>query len=270
MSEAAVVKIKGWAVLLGEAAAVLGVGFVAILIITKIARKALERSSMDPALHKFILNFLRVLLWVLVLISVFARLGVSVTSFVAVLGAAGAAVALALKDSLANVAGGIIIAVSKPFLKDEYISVLETEGKVETIDLLYTTLKTLDNKMVKIPNGKISSEVLINYTRENLRRVDCVFFISYEASLPRAKEILAEVSRSCEEILNCPEPIIGVAEHQNSSIAMDLKVWCETSRYWDVKYYLEERVKLAFDEAGIEIPYPQMDIYVKRRQKAGS
>jgi small conductance mechanosensitive channel len=133
---------------------------------------------------------------------------------------------------------------------------------VQSIDLLVTTLKTVDNKVITIPNGTITTSVLVNYSREEMRRVDCQYGISYEADIVKAKDVLLAVAESNPYIFADPEPIIGVAAHQDSCVLLDLKVWCSTSRYWDIKYYLEEQVKLAFDEAGITIPYPQMDVRV--------
>ena len=178
------------------------------------------------------------------------------------LGACGAAVALALKDSLGNIASGIIILANKPFIRGDVIEVTGITGIVQSIDLLVTTLKTYDNKVITIPNGTITASVMVNYSREKSRRVDVTFAISYDSDIARAKDVLMAVAESNKDIFADPAPVTGVAEHQQSGILLDLKVWCETSRYYDVRYYLEEQVKLAFDEANITIPYPQMDVRV--------
>ena len=128
--------------------------------------------------------------------------------------------------------------------------------------MLVTTLKTFDNKVITIPNGTITASVLVNYSREKTRRVDCTFGISYESDITAAKDVLLVVAESNPDIFREPAPVIGVAEHQSSGILLDLKVWCDTANYYDVKYFLEENVKLAFDEANITIPYPQMDVRV--------
>ena len=133
---------------------------------------------------------------------------------------------------------------------------------VDQIDLMTTQLHTFDNKIVTVPNGTITTSVLINYSREDTRRVDCQFNISYEADIMQAKELLYNVADCNELILKDREPVIGVAAHVDSGILLDLKVWCSTSDYFDVKYYLEENVKLAFDEAGIDIPYKTMDVHI--------
>ncbi|MEG0924655.1 MAG: mechanosensitive ion channel family protein [Anaerovoracaceae bacterium] len=246
----------------GKAGIIFLGGFIALKIILHILKKALEKSKLDEALHAFILNATKIILWVVLIISLLSFLEVPAAPFITVLGACGAAIALALKDSLGNIAGGIIIIINKPFGKGDTIEISGVLGKVESIDLLVTQLKTFDNKVVTVPNGTITNSVLVNYSRENMRRVDCVFNISYDADLLKAKEILQIVAESNPDIFSEPEPIIGVASHLDSAVTMDLKVWCATENFFDIKYFLEENVKLAFDEVGISIPYPQMDVHV--------
>ena len=247
---------------LGTALAVVLFGWIAIRVILRIERKALERSHLDEALYLFILKSSRIILWIVLIVSVLPMIGVSPASLVAVLGAGGAAIALALKDSLGNVAGGIIILMNKPFNRGDTIEVGDTIGVVDAIDLLTTRLHTLDNKVVTIPNGTITTSVLTNYSRETMRRVDCTFGISYQADIGKAKEILFSIAENCPKAYKEPEFVIGVASHGDNAILMDLKVWCSTEDYFDVKYYLEEQVKIAFDQAGIEIPYPQVDVHI--------
>ncbi|MCI5688293.1 MAG: mechanosensitive ion channel family protein [Emergencia sp.] len=246
----------------GTALAVVLFGWIAIRVILRIERKALERSHLDEALYLFILKSSRIILWIVLIVSVLPMIGVSPASLVAVLGAGGAAIALALKDSLGNVAGGIIILMNKPFNRGDTIEVGDTIGVVDAIDLLTTRLHTFDNKVVTIPNGTITTSVLTNYSRETMRRVDCTFGISYQADIGKAKEILFSIAENCPKAYKEPEFVIGVASHGDNAILMDLKVWCSTEDYFDVKYYLEEQVKIAFDQAGIEIPYPQVDVHI--------
>ena len=250
--------------IIGKAALILAVGILLLKITTKISKKALLKSTIDIALHRFIVNGVRVIIGVFVAVAVLSSLGIETSTFIAVLGAGGVAIALALKDSLGNVAGGIILIITKPFKRGDYIDILEISGKVEAIDLLYSTLKTFDNKVISIPNGKLTNSVLINYSKEDLRRVDCMFSISYENSIEKAKEILNKIASSNDNILQDPEPIIGVAGQYDSSIGIDLKVWCLNENYWDIKYYLEEKVKLEFDKEGIVIPFPQLDVNLKK------
>ena len=189
-------------------------------------------------------------------------LGIQVHTIVAVIGAAGAAIALALKDSLANIAGGVMIILTKPFSKDDLIDIGDVSGKVHHIDLFLTTLKTYDNKTITIPNGIVNTSVLVNHSQEEKRRVDCTFGIGYDDDIEHAKEIMRKVCDDNPLILTDPQPLIGVANHGESSVDMDLKAWCLTEHYWDVKYYLEEHIKVAFDENGIQIPFPQMDVHI--------
>ena len=247
---------------IGIIAATLAVGWMSIRILLRIEKKALERSKLDEVLHLFILKGTKITLWVVLIVAMLPKVGISPASLVAVLGAGGAAIALALKDSLSNVAGGIIILITKPFSRGDTIEIGEITGVVDNIDLLTTQLHTFDNKLITVPNGTVTNSVLINYSGADKRRVDCTFGISYETDISEAKGILARVAASHPEILNDPEPNIGVSSHGANAVQLDLKVWCSTESYYDVKYYLEEKVKLAFDEAGINIPYPQMDVHI--------
>jgi small conductance mechanosensitive channel len=201
----------------------------------------------------------------MVLITSLSYAGIPVSAFLAALGAAGVAVALALKDSLGNFAGGILIILSKPFKKGDYIEDYQTAGQVERIDLLYTTLLTFDNKVITIPNGKLANSTIVNYTRSETRRVDCTFSVSYQDDIEKVKNVLQAVVESNPSIFAEPAPIIGVSGQGDWSIDIDLKVWCNTQDFWDVKYYLLEQVKLAFDESDITIPFPQMEIRLKKK-----
>ena len=246
----------------GIIAATLVAGWIVIRILLHIEKKALSRSNLDEALHLFILKATKITMWIVLIVALLPKVGISPASLVAVLGAGGAAIALALKDSLGNVAGGIIILMTKPFSRGDTIEIGEITGIVDDIDLLTTQLHTFDNKLITMPNGTVTNSILINYSRADKRRVDCVFSVGYRADLTEAKSILARIAASHPEILDEPEPLIGVSSHGESAVKLDLKVWCSTESYYDVKYYLEENVKTAFDEAGIHIPYPQMDVHI--------
>lgn len=240
------------------------IGLIIIKMIMGITRKWLDKSGADPSVYTFVKNAVKVICGIVLVTMCLGILGIPMSTVIAVLGAAGAAIALALKDSLANIAGGMMIIITKPFNKDDLIDVGDVSGKVEKIDLFLTTLKTYDNKTITIPNGLINTSILINHSKENKRRVDCTFGIGYGSDIGKAKEILFAVCEACPQILHETAPIIGVAEHGDSAIIMDVKAWCETEDYWDVKYFLEENVKIAFDEHNIEIPYPQMDVFIRK------
>ena len=248
------------------AAAVLLLGFLALKLIMHILRKGLKKSSIDPALHKFITNLVRIAGWIFIVVAVLSELNVNTTTFVAVLSAAGAAIALALKDSLANVAGGIIILLTKPFGREEYIKIGDSEGQVMDIDIMNTVITTVDQKTVIIPNGTVTSSSVTNYSRQGIRRVDCVFEVGYDSDLDRVKEILAEVEKNCPLTLHDREPVIGISAHGENGVSVDFKVWTNNSAYWDTYYYIQENVKNAFDRESIEIPYPHMEVRLHNQE----
>ena len=249
----------------GIALAIVLAGYILISIFCRIIRKALRKSKLDEALHAFVINSTKIVLWIMVAITALSYVGIQTSAFLTALGAAGVAVALALKDSLGNFAGGILIILSKPFSKGDYIQENETGGQVEKIDLLYTTLLTFDNKVITIPNGKLANSTIVNYTRSQNRRVDCTFSVSYQDDIGKVKDVLQTVVESNSLIFTEPSPIIGVSGQSDWSIDIDLKVWCKTQDYWDVKYFLQEQVKYAFDEADITIPFPQMEVRLKKK-----
>ena len=240
------------------------IGLIVIKLILSFTRRALKRSSLDVVLYTFIINAIKAVSAIILVTMCLGILGVQMSTIVAVLGAAGAAIALALKDSLANIAGGVMIIVTKPFSRDDYIYIGTVSGKVKDIDLFLTTLRTYDNKTITVPNGLVNTSILVNHRKEDIRRVDCKFGISYESDITLAKQLLREICESSDMILNEPKATIGVSRHDDSSVIMDMFAWCRTEDYWTVKYFLEEEVKRVFDENGIEIPYPHMDVKLKQ------
>jgi len=234
---------------------ILVLGAILIKISVKITRKILKKTSIDPVIHSFLLNLLKIVMWVILIFSVFGYLNLPLSSLITVSAVAGAAAALALQESLGNFAGGILILISRPFGKGDYIEDLEVSGIVEKIDLLYTTLATPDNRIITIPNGKIANSKIINYSRADIRRVDCKFKISYTADIARTKGVLRRVAGESPLILHDPPYVLGVSEHSDSAVILDFYVWCKTADYWETKYYLQETVKLTFDKEKIEIPY---------------
>lgn len=249
----------------GIALAIVLAGYIVISILSRIIRKALMKSKLDEVLHEFIINCMKIILWIMVAITALNYIGIPVSAFLAALGAAGVAVALALKDSLGNFAGGILIILTKPFRKGDYIEDYQTAGQVVKIDLLYTTLLTFDNKVITIPNGKLANSTIVNYTKSESRRVDCTFSVAYQNDIARVKDLLQTVAESNQAVFPEPAPLVGVANQGEGKIEVDLKVWCKTEDYQDVKYYLQEQVKLAFEEAGVKMAYPQMEVQLKKR-----
>jgi len=241
---------------------VLGAGLILIKVVSGILKKALAKTTLDGAVHTFVLSAVRIALYLVLVVVLLGVLEVPTTPLITVLGAGGAAIALALKDSLGNIAGGLLILVNQPFKKGDEIDIAGNYGAVDQIDLFVTTLRTYDNKVITIPNGTINTSVIVNYSRQERRRVDCKFGISYDSDLALAKSVLLQTAQSNPDIFTDPAPFIGVASHGDSAVVLDLKVWCSTENYYTVKYWLTEQVKLAFDEANISIPYPQMDVHV--------
>ena len=241
-------------------------GLIVLKITLKITRKALDRSSLDVVLYTFIINAIKTVAVIILITMCLGLLGVQMSTIIAVIGAAGAAIALALKDSLANIAGGVMIIVTKPFNRDDYIDIGNVSGKVaEDIDLFITTLMTYDNKTITVPNGLVNTSILINHSKEDIRRVDCKFNIGYSSDIVLAKQLMKDICDRSDMVLEDPEPVIGVSDHGESAVIMDLLAWCHTDDYWTLKYFLEEEVKHVFDENNIAIPYPQMDIHIEKK-----
>jgi small conductance mechanosensitive channel len=188
------------------------------------------------------------------------------SSIVAALGTAGLAIGLAMRDSLSNVAGGFIIMFNRPFRAGDFVEINGKEGTVCQITILYTKLNTIDNKAIMIPNGKVASATITNFTQEELRRLELTFDISYFADFRKAENIIAEVVSKNPLALSVPnapdEPYIRLSEHSASSIKLLLRVWVKSENYWELRFGLLAEVKDAFDSAGIEIPYKQVDVHI--------
>lgn len=249
-----------------ETGITLAVGAIIIKILLVLEKRGLKRSKIDEALYLFIQRVTKVVLWIALIIMVMQSFGFKTSSLIAMLGAAGAAVALALKDSLGNVAGGIIILFTHPFRKGDYIEIRgqNIEGAVDSIDLLTSCIHTVDNKLLIVPNGTITTNAVVNYTIEKTRRVDFTVGVSYDADIEEVKKKLIEVAEADDRILKDPAPFTGIAELSNSTVNVVLKVWTATENYWDVDYSLKENVFNEFNKAGIEIPFDQLDVNISK------
>lgn len=238
------------------------VGFLIVGFVIKMMKKAMTANKVEPSLKGFLESLVATVLKVLVLITVAAMLGVQMTSFVAILGAAGLAVGLALQGSLANFAGGVLILFFKPFKVGDLIKAEGYLGKVESILIFSTVLKTLDNKTVIIPNGKLSNGAIMNYSVEEKLRVDMTFGVGYEDDFEKAKTILEKIIANNAMILKEPKPLIAVGELADSSVNIICRVWTEKDNYWIVNFAMNEAVKKEFDKHSLTIPYPQRDIHL--------
>lgn len=232
--------------------------------IRKILRKSLERHDADTGLIQFLDSFVKYGLYLVLALSILQKFGVQTTSIVAAIGSLGVAIGLALQGSLSNFAGGVIILLLKPFKVGDYIVQGSLEGSVSEIQLFYTILSTGDNRKVVIPNGQLADNSLINVTSADTRRLDIKVGISYNGDIRLAKDILLKLGNGDSDVIQEGEkaPIAVVEELAESSVNMLLRVWTPTEKYWDVKFRLNEAVKLSFDEAGIEIPFNQLDVHL--------
>jgi small conductance mechanosensitive channel len=242
------------------------IGLWIIKFIIKVLEKNI-RNRFEKTLSGFLLSITRAALLVLLFISTASTLGIEVASFVAVLGAVGFAVGFALQGSLSNFAGGVLLLIFRPFTAGDVIEVAGYKGKVQEIEILYTILTTFDNKKIYIPNSSISTNSIVNYSAMETRRVDLTFGIGYDDDIHQAKEVLNQVVKEHQLILKEPEPLIRLAEHGGSSLNFAVKVWVKGEDYWTVYYDLHENVKDAFDQAGIGIPFPQLDIHFDQGTK---
>lgn len=243
------------------------IGWYGIKILLHFLTKMMKRSQVDPIVINFVKSIVGIGLKIIVIITVISQLGVPVTSLVAVLTTAGAAIVLGLQDSMKGVVSGIVILFAKPFVKGDIIEVNNYIGKIEEIQLLYTILMTFDNKMVVIPNNELASSTFVNYSHEDIRRVDMIFHIHYDNDVELAKRMIMQVIDNHPYALKEPLPYVRVSEYNESSIAIGLRVWAQTDHYYDLKDDLTEQIKIVFDQEGIKIPYSQIDIHVHNDQK---
>lgn len=240
------------------------IGFLISNLIGRIVVKGLKAREIDPSIHSFIRTIVTLVLKLLVLLSAISTLGIDVNSIITALGAAGITAGLGLQQSVSQFASGIQILINHPFKSGDFVDIGSVSGKVSEIKLMYTVLITVDNKKVIIPNSTITSENIINYNGENRRRLDLEFCISYDADIDLAKRTIAEVVRANNLILTNPEPVIAVKAHAASSVNLACLIWCSSDEYWNVYYYMQEQVKLAFDKEKISIPYGQLDVHITK------
>ena len=227
--------------------------------------KMLDRTQTDASLKPFLNSLISVILKVLLVITVLSTLGIEMTSFIAILGAAGLAVGMALSGTLQNFAGGVMILIFKPFKVGDVIEAQGYIGSVFQIQIFNTVLKTPDNKTVIIPNGGLSTSSLINYSTEEKRRVDFTFGIGYGDSIEQAEELLLNIFKQDDRVLSDPaEPFVKVAELADSSVNFTARVWVNASDYWGVYFDTNAKVYNQFNQAGINIPFPQMDVHVHK------
>lgn len=257
-----------WGINIATAILIFIVGKIVVKILVSLIGKLLKRSKLDNILVEFIQAIANALLLIVVVIASLDQLGVDTTSLIALIGAAGLAIGLALQGSLQNFAAGFLLLVFRPFTAGHYIEAGGTAGVVKTIGIFTTTLNSPDNKEIIVPNGAIYSGNITNYSALPTRRVDLVFGISYGDDIKKAKEIMEAAVKADERILAEPAPQIAVSELADSSVNFVVRPWVNSADFWPVKFDLTEKIKLAFDENGISIPFPQMDVHLSKDDAA--
>tara|TARA_R110001632_G_scaffold89433_1_gene192809 strand:- start:10949 stop:11764 length:816 start_codon:yes stop_codon:yes gene_type:complete len=242
------------------------VGSWIIKVISKSFGKSLDRKDIDQSLKPFLKSIFNVILKAMLFISVLGLVGIPMTSFVAILGAAGLAVGLALSGTLQNFAGGVMILLFKPFKVGDYINAQGFSGTVKEIQIFNTILKTPDNVTIIIPNGGLSTSSMTNYSVEEKRRVDWTIGIGYGDSVDKAREVIKRLADADDRILKDPEVFIAVSALADSSVNFAVRAWVKAEDYWGVFFDMNENVYKTFDKEGLNIPFPQMDVHVHKNK----
>ncbi|MCB5162250.1 mechanosensitive ion channel family protein [Marinomonas algarum] len=262
-----------WLPVLVDSAINLGIGLVVFFIGKYIAgkvaqwcEKRLLKASVDKAVAGFASSILYALMFAGIALMALGQIGVETTSFIAILGAAGLAVGLALQGSLSNFASGVLIILLRPFRSGDFIDAGGQMGTVNRIELFHTYLKTPDNRVIIVPNSSVMDGSIVNFSRESTRRLDLVIGISYDADIRLAKKLMEDIVNADERILKDPKCLIAVSELADSSVNFFLRPWVASADYWTVRADLLEKIKYTFDEQGVGIPYPQMDVHVHKQE----
>lgn len=242
---------------------VLWIGWKLVKKLEKVIRMIFEKRNIDITLGRFLETLVGVILKFLLVVMVMGYVGLDTSGFAALIASGGLAIGLSLQGGLSNFAGGVIILFIRPFNVGDFIEGAGHTGVVEKIGMFYTSIVTMDNKEVLIPNGALANASLINYTSKPTRRVDLNFTVGYEENILKVKKVINEVIAKETLILNEPAPFVSVDSHGDSAVSFVVRVWVKTEDYWTVHFNLLEQVKIRFDEENINIPYPQMDVHIK-------
>ena len=244
------------------AIAIFYVGRLAVSFVMRGLRAVMQKQDVDKTLETFVCNLVRMVLLMFVIIAAISAVGIQTTSFIAVLGAAGLAVGLALQGSLSNFASGVLIVMFRPYKVGDWVEAAGISGAVEEVQILTTVLKTGDNKRVIVPNSQIMDSIITNYSANDTRRVDMVVGVSYNDDLDKVRNTLQELVAAESRILDEPACTIAVSELADSSVNFVLRPWAKTADYWGVKFDLTEAIKKRFDAEGISFPFPQQDVHI--------
>ena len=226
-------------------------------------RRSKLYKKMDPGLASFTASGSRIVLYIILILMCFGVLGIETASFLALFTSGGVAIGLAFQGAVTNLAGGVMILLFHPFRVGDYIETNEIAGTVKAISVLYTVVLTVDNKRVTVPNGSLTNAAITNYSAEGKRRVDLTFSVSYDSDLDTVKQLLLSVAENDPKALKDPAPLARLVAQSASSLDFTLRVWCTPENYWDLYFDLNENVKKALDKAGVEIPFPQMDVHMR-------
>ena len=244
---------------------VLIVGIFLARWIIRIAEKKLIFKKADPTLLGFVRNIGRGILYAVVVLTAVGVMGIPITSVITLIASAGVAISLATQGALTNLVGGVMLLLLKPIRAGDYVKVGDLEGTVQTIGAFYTEMNTFDNRHISMPNSSLTNTSIINYTREGTRRLDKTFSVSYDSDMERVFSVLLDLASRCPGALPDPAPEVHLNEFGDSSLNFSLRVWTQAADYWDANFFLVEEGKRALDAAGIQIPYPQMDVHIKNQ-----
>ncbi len=247
------------------ALAIYYIGRTVVRFAVRALRTVMQRQEVDKTLETFICNLVRTALMVVLVIAVIGALGVETTSFIAIFGAAGLAVGLALQGSLSNFASGVLIVLFRPYRVGDFIEAAGIAGSVEQVQILTTVLKTGDNKQIIVPNSQIMDSIITNYSANNTRRIDMVIGVGYDDDLDKVRATIKELIEADSRILAEPAPLIAVAELADSSVNFFVRPWVNSSDYWAVRFDLTEAIKKRFDKDDISFPYPQQDVHLYKQ-----
>jgi small conductance mechanosensitive channel len=261
------VHVTPWTLKIGVALTIFVIGQLAARFISSVIGKLLAHTGLDKILIDFLRSLVRALLLVVVLVAALDQLGVNTNSLIAMLGAAGLAIGLALQDSLKNFAAGFMLLIFRPFKAGDFVEAAGTSGIIDSIGIYSTKLYTGDNKEVIIPNGSIYTSNIVNYSSRKTRRIDMIFSVSYGDDIRLAKEIITKVIADDERVLEFPAAEVAVGELAASSVNFVVRPWVKSEDYWAVRFAINEKIKLAFDENNITIPFPHMDVNLRQPAK---
>lgn len=243
------------------------IGFWVTKLIVKALRKMMVRKNSDPGLISFLCSLANIVLKVLIVISVMGMVGIQMTSFIAILGAAGVAIGLALQGTLSNFASGVMILIFKPYRVGDFVEAQGLSGVVKEIQIFNTILTTVDNKTIIIPNGSLATSTLTNYSKQPLRRVDWTVGVSYGTDFKVARDTIMRILDADQRVLKDPAAFVSIIEMGESSVNIVVRAWVESKDYWDVFFDFNNKIYNTFNEEGIEFPFPQMDVHIKNNNE---